>query len=117
MKELTKMVCMSQWQRIALSRAFMRAHRSEVDLIVLDEPTSSLDAHAQSKIFDTVEQMSSSPTGERTKSVIFITHRLSTARRADKIAMLENGVITEFGTHQELMQREGSYAALYRASV
>ncbi|KAF7794519.1 hypothetical protein EIP86_005653 [Pleurotus ostreatoroseus] len=106
-----------EWQRVALSRAFMRATRPEVELIVLDEPTSALDAHAQSKIFDTVEQLSTGAGGERTKTVVFITHRLSTARRADKIAMLEHGTITEFGTHQELLQRDGPYAALYRASV
>jgi ABC-type uncharacterized transport system ATPase subunit len=54
--------------------------------------TSSLDAHAQNDIFDTIEAISRSPSGERSKTVIWITHRLSTARRADKIAMVENGV-------------------------
>jgi len=106
-----------EWQRIAISRAFMRAHRPEVELLVLDEPTSSLDAHAQNRIFDTVENLSRSPSGEHLKTVVFITHRLSTARRADKIAMMEHGTITEFGTHEDLLQRNGSYAALYRASV
>jgi ABC-type multidrug transport system fused ATPase/permease subunit len=97
--------------------------------------TSSLDAHAQNKVFDTIERISRSGSGERTKTVIFITHRLSTARRADKIAMMDNGVpncaflrctefnfltlqtITEFGSHEELLSAGGSYAALYRASV
>ncbi|KAI0747433.1 P-loop containing nucleoside triphosphate hydrolase protein [Irpex lacteus] len=107
-----------EWQRVAISRAFMRAHRPEVDLIVLDEPTSSLDPHAQNHVFDTVEEMSrSSTTGKKIKTVIFITHRLSTARRADKIAMMERGTITEFGTHQELLAKGGSYASLYHASV
>jgi len=95
----------------------MRAHRPEVELLVFDEPTSSLDAHAQNRVFDTVEKLSRKPNGERLKTVIFITHRLSTARRADKIAMMENGSITEFGSHQELLERDGSYAGLYRASV
>ncbi|KDQ64946.1 hypothetical protein JAAARDRAFT_52872 [Jaapia argillacea MUCL 33604] len=106
-----------EWQHIALSRAFMRAHRPEVDLLVFDEPTSSLDAHAQNRIFDTIDDISRRPSGDRTKSVIFITHRLSTVRRADKVAFMENGTIVEFGTHQELMRRNGPYAALYRASV
>ncbi|KAI0921286.1 hypothetical protein AcW1_004692 [Taiwanofungus camphoratus] len=106
-----------EWQRIAISRSFMRAHRPEVDLILLDEPTSSLDGHAQNQIFDSIEKVSRSTTGERTKTVIFITHRLSTARRADKIAMMENGTISEFGTHQELLKRNGQYAALYQASI
>jgi ABC-type multidrug transport system fused ATPase/permease subunit len=98
-----------QWQRIALARAFMRASEPGIDMFLFDEPvspsashcclllnlsdqTSALDAHAQSQIFDTVEKISRTPSGERTKTVIFITHRLSTARRADKVAMMENGV-------------------------
>ncbi|RDB20513.1 Subtilin transport ATP-binding protein SpaT [Hypsizygus marmoreus] len=106
-----------EWQRIAIARAFMRASQPEVDLLLFDEPTSSLDAYAQNQIFDTIDKISRSPSGAKTKSVIFITHRLSTARRADKVAMMENGTISEFGTHQELIQRNGSYAALYRASI
>lgn len=86
----------------------MRADRPEVDLLLFDEPvndssisvsithtasqTSSLDAHAQNKIVDTIHHISASPLGNKTKTVIFITHRLSTARRADKIAMMERGV-------------------------
>ncbi|EIW82494.1 P-loop containing nucleoside triphosphate hydrolase protein [Coniophora puteana RWD-64-598 SS2] len=106
-----------EWQRIAVSRAFMRAERPEVDLLLFDEPTSSLDSHAQNKVFDTIDDVSRSSAGKRTKTVVFITHRLSTARRADKIAMMERGTITEFGSHEELLKRDGSYAALYRASV
>jgi len=106
-----------EWQRIAIARAFMRANQPEVDLLLFDEPTSSLDGHAQNQIFDTIDKISRSPSGEKIKSVIFITHRLSTARRADKVAMMENGTISEFGSHQDLMRRNGSYAALYRASV
>ncbi|KAJ6567181.1 P-loop containing nucleoside triphosphate hydrolase protein [Mycena vulgaris] len=106
-----------EWQRLSIARAFMRANEPQVDLLLFDEPTSSLDAQAQRQIFDTIERISRSPTGERTKSVIFITHRLSTARRADKVAMMENGTISEFGTHTELLEKGGSYAALYNASV
>ena len=54
--------------------------------------TSSLDGHAQNRIFDTIDEVSHSPSGKKIKTVIFITHRLSTARRADKIAMMEQGV-------------------------
>ncbi|KAG2013349.1 ATP-binding cassette transporter [Coprinopsis cinerea AmutBmut pab1-1] len=106
-----------EWQRIALARAFMRANEPEVELLVFDEPTSSLDAHAQNQIFDTIAKISKTPSGDRRKSVIFITHRLSTARRADKVAMMENGTISEFGTHDELIANNGAYAALYRASI
>ncbi|KAJ7067988.1 P-loop containing nucleoside triphosphate hydrolase protein [Mycena amicta] len=106
-----------EWQRLSLARAFMRANEPQVDLLLFDEPTSSLDALAQSHIFDTIDRISHSPTGARTKSVLLITHRLSLARRADKVALMENGTITEFGSHEELLQRDGAYAALYRASL
>jgi len=106
-----------EWQRIALARAFMRANEPDVDLLLFDEPTSSLDAHAQNQIFDTITKISRTPSGERRKTVIFITHRLSTARRADKVAMMENGTISEFGTHDELIEKNGPYAALYHASI
>lgn len=69
----------------------MRAENTEVDLLLFDEPTSHLDPHAQSNFFDTMESLSRSPTGAK-KTIIFITHRLSTARRADKVAMMEHGV-------------------------
>jgi len=106
-----------EWQRIAISRAFMKAAEPEIDLLLFDEPTSSLDAHAQNKVFDTIENISRGESGERNKTVIFITHRLSTARRADKIAMMDKGTIIEFGTHEELLKASGSYAALYNASI
>jgi len=106
-----------EWQRVAIARAFMRACEPDVDLMIFDEPTSSLDPYAHNAIFDNIEKLSRSPTGERIKTVIYVTHRLSTARRADKIAMMENGTITEFGSHQELMQNNGAYANLYRASI
>ncbi|KAL5487862.1 hypothetical protein ACEPAI_5970 [Sanghuangporus weigelae] len=106
-----------EWQRVAISRAFMRARSA--DLLLLDEPTSHLDAHAQNNVLETVESICRDPgTGKRTKTVIIITHQLSIAKRADKIAMFENGTITEFGTHEELMSRADShYASLYRATV
>ncbi|KAF9045969.1 P-loop containing nucleoside triphosphate hydrolase protein [Hymenopellis radicata] len=106
-----------EWQRVAIARAFIKAIQPHVDLLVFDEPTSSLDAHAQHKIFETIDQISRSENGERIKTTIFITHRLSTARRADKIAMMENGTICEFGTHEELLQLGGKYADLYHQSV
>ncbi|PFH52604.1 hypothetical protein AMATHDRAFT_74081 [Amanita thiersii Skay4041] len=106
-----------EWQRVAIARAFMRVSEPDVELMVFDEPTSSLDPCAQNAVFDNIHKISRSPAGERIKTVIFITHQLSTARRADRIAMMEDGMITEFGTHSELMERNGSYAKLYRASV
>ncbi|KAH8118536.1 P-loop containing nucleoside triphosphate hydrolase protein [Phellopilus nigrolimitatus] len=106
-----------EWQRVAISRAFMRARSA--DLLLLDEPTSHLDAHAQNNVLETVDKLcTDSKSGKRIKTVIIITHQLSIARRADKIAMFENGSISEFGTHEELMSHPDShYASLYRATV
>lgn len=82
---------MLQWQRVAISRAFMRARTA--DLILLDEPTSHLDAHAQNNVFEELDTLCrDARTGKKVKTVIVITHQLSIARRADKIAMFENGV-------------------------
>ncbi|CAK5275788.1 unnamed protein product [Mycena citricolor] len=103
-----------EWQRLSIARAFMRASEPQVDLMLFDEPTSSLDAHAQNQIFDAIHRISHSGRG---KSVIFITHRLYIAKRADKVAMMQDGTIIEFGSHDELIKRDGAYAALYRASV
>jgi ABC-type transport system involved in cytochrome bd biosynthesis fused ATPase/permease subunit len=68
----------------------MRAQSA--DLILLDEPTSHLDARAQNYVLETIDQLSRDSTGKKVKTVIMITHQLSIARRADKIAMFENGV-------------------------
>ncbi|EIN10292.1 P-loop containing nucleoside triphosphate hydrolase protein [Punctularia strigosozonata HHB-11173 SS5] len=107
-----------QWQTVALSRAFMRATRPEVELLVFDEPTSSLDPRAQAHVLETIDRTSRSDSGGKVKTVIFITHRLEAACRiADKIAMMENGTITEFGTQSALLEKDGTFAALYRAST
>jgi ABC-type multidrug transport system fused ATPase/permease subunit len=93
-----------QWQKIALSRAFMR---SRADILVLDEPTAAMDAEAEMQIFDhfrtiTLQQM-----------VVLISHRFSTVRMADKIVVMAEGEIIEQGTHQELLQLGGRYARLF----
>ncbi|KAK0242426.1 P-loop containing nucleoside triphosphate hydrolase protein [Armillaria nabsnona] len=106
-----------EWQRVAIARAFIKAVEPQVDLLVFDEPTSSLDAHAQHQIFETIHKITHTEDGRPLKTVIFITHRLSTARRADKVAMMENGTICEFGTHEELLRLNGKYATLYHQSV
>ncbi|KAJ4472188.1 P-loop containing nucleoside triphosphate hydrolase protein [Lentinula aciculospora] len=106
-----------EWQRIAIARAFMRAYDPRVDMLVFDEPTSSLDAKAQKEIFDTIRRLSRSPDGTRRRTVVFITHQLSIARRADQIAMMENGTISDFGPHDQLLARNGPYAALYKQTI
>ena len=92
-----------QWQKLAIARAFY----SESDILILDEPTASLDPMAEQEIFNQFDRLRSD------KTTIFVSHRLSSATIASKIVVLEYGELIEEGTHKELMEKQGIYYELF----
>ena len=92
-----------QWQKLAIARAFY----SDSDILILDEPTASLDAIAEQEIYNQFEAL------RKDKTTIFVSHRLSSATTASKIVVLEYGKVIEEGTHRELMERQGRYHELF----
>ncbi len=93
-----------QWQKIALSRAFMR---SNADILILDEPTAAMDAEAEMNIFNHFGSLT------QDKMVVLISHRFSTVRMADKIVVMAGGEIIEQGSHEQLLAKQGRYAHLF----
>ncbi len=92
-----------QWQKIALARAYMR----DAQVLILDEPTASLDARAEFEVFQRFADLT------RDRMAVLISHRFSTVRMADRILVLADGEIIEQGTHQQLLAASGRYAELF----
>ena len=93
-----------QWQKIAIARAFYESP----PVLILDEPTSAIDAEAEYDIFSNLEQQ------YKSKTLVLVSHRFSTVRNAGKIIVLEQGQIVESGSHDDLMARAGEYAKLFQ---
>jgi ATP-binding cassette, subfamily B, bacterial len=92
-----------EWQKLALARAYLR----DAQLLVLDEPTAALDARSEYEVFERFAELTEG------KMALFISHRFSTVRMADRIVVLADGQITEDGSHEQLMTLDGAYAAMF----
>src|SRR5271156_7343 len=92
-----------EWQKLALARAYLR----DAQLLVLDEPTAALDARSEFEVFERFAELTEG------KMALFISHRFSTVRMADRIVVLEGGKLVEEGRHEQLMARGGRYAAMF----
>jgi len=96
-----------QWQRMALARAYLR----EAQILILDEPTAALDPVAEHEVFQKFAELT------RGKMALFISHRFSTVRMADRILLLSGGQITEDGSHERLLSHNGMYAKLFEVQA
>lgn len=92
-----------QWQKLSVARAFY----GKSDILILDEPTASLDAIAEQEIYSKFDNL------RKDKTAIFVSHRLSSATTADKIIVIDGGKVTEVGSHRELMDKKGTYYELF----
>jgi len=99
-----------QWQKVAIARAFMR---KDAEVLVLDEPSASLDPEAESQLFDEVAHAIAATDGSARPMVLLVSHRFGTVRGAHRIVVLNAGAVIEDGTHAELIERGGRYARLF----
>jgi len=96
-----------EWQKVALARAFLR----DSQILIMDEPTSAMDARAEVELFERFHQLG------KDRMAILISHRLSTVKMVDRIYLLDQGRIVESGTHEELMNHRGQYAELFETQA
>ena len=96
-----------QWQKLSIARAFY----SDSDILILDEPTASLDPMAEQQIFNQFDEL------KKDKTSIFVSHRLSSATIADKIVVLEKGAVVEIGNHHELIKKDGHYRKMFETQA
>jgi len=92
-----------EWQKVALARAYLR----EAQALILDEPTAALDAKAEYEVFERFNELTIG------KMALFISHRFSTVRMAERIIVLEDGAIAEEGNHEQLMALGGRYSEMF----
>jgi ATP-binding cassette subfamily B protein len=92
-----------EWQKVALARAYIR----DAQLVILDEPTASLDARAEFEVFQRFAELT------KGKTAVLISHRFSTVRMADRILVLKNGEMDDIGDHETLLSNKGLYAELF----
>jgi ATP-binding cassette subfamily B protein len=98
-----KELSIGQWQKLAIARAFYE----EAPLLILDEPTSAIDAESEYEIFNNLSKT------YKNKSLILVSHRFSTVRNADMVFVVQDGQITENGTHEDLLKLNGKYARMF----
>src|ERR1700682_4298963 len=92
-----------EWQKVALARAYLR----DAQILILDEPTAALDARSEHEVFQRFAELT------RGKMALLISHRFSTVKMADRIIVLERGLIAEEARHEQLMARRGRYAEMF----
>ncbi|NYE72165.1 ABC transporter ATP-binding protein [Microlunatus parietis] len=98
---------LGQWQRVAIARVLYR----DPSLVILDEPTASLDPQAEAALFATLDDL------RRDRTIVMISHRFSSVRSADRILVVDQGRLIEHGTHDQLLDLDGHYARLYRTQA
>ena len=96
-------ISIGQWQRLAIARAFFR----DAPVVIMDEPSASLDPRAEADLFDLLQTLGDD------RMVIFVSHRFATVRSADVVLVLDQGEVVEMGTHDELMSADGLYRDLF----